>query len=290
MNINGKTKLIGLLGWPVSHTKSPALHNTASVAYEQNLVYLPLPVHPDGVEAAVCGLPALGFLGVNVTVPHKQAVMPFLDHIDSAAEAIGAVNTIVFTPQEDGSFPPISTGYNTDWIGVRQDLAKNGVDFHQRDCLVLGAGGSARAVVYMLLAAEAKVRLLARRLEQAAQLRQDMLAHFPHASLAVHELAELETVCDQVAAPLILNCTPVGMHPKVEHSVWPEDLPFPAGSFVYDLIYTPSETKIMRQAAAAGCGTSNGFGMLLGQAAEAYRLWTGIDPDVALMAQAVEGA
>ena len=114
MKIDGKTQLIGLLGWPVSHTKSPLMHNAAAQAHDLNVAYLPLPVHPEAVGAAVKGLPALGFTGVNVTVPHKQAVMPLLDEIDPAARAIGAVNTILFKPQPDRSFLPKSTGYNTD--------------------------------------------------------------------------------------------------------------------------------------------------------------------------------
>ena len=287
MEINGKTKLIGLLGWPVSHTKSPILHNAVSTEHGQNMVYLPLSVHPDAIEAAVRGLPALGFTGVNVTVPHKQAVMPLLDHIDPAAQAIGAVNTIHFTPHADGSYPPHASGYNTDWIGLQQDLKQQEVAFNGRDTLVLGAGGSARAVVYMLLAANAKVALFARRLEQAEKLAQDMLVHFPHGRLTTHTLNQLPLQATTAQAPLIIHTTPVGMHPHVDHSVWPDDLPFPAGAYLYDLVYTPAHTKIMQQAQAAGCGTSSGLGMLLGQAAEAYRLWTGINPDLDIMKRAL---
>lgn len=283
MNIDGKTQLIGLLGWPVSHTKSPALHNVVARAHNLNVVYLPLPVHPEAVEAAVQGLPALGFVGVNVTVPHKQAVMPLLDEIDPAAQAIGAVNTILFSPQPDGSYPPKSTGFNTDWIGFQQDLANNDVSFQGRDCVVLGAGGSARAVVYTLLKAEANVILCARRPEQAQTLIADMLAHFQQAQITATAFDQIDAVLAQVVAPLVVNTTPIGMHPNVSESIWPDSRPFPAGSFVFDLIYNPAETQLMKQARAAGCGAQNGLGMLLGQAAAAFHIWTGINPDLALM-------
>ncbi len=287
MKVDGKTELIGLLGWPVSHTKSPILHNAVSEATGRNLVYLPLAVHPDAVGDAIRGLPALGFVGVNATVPHKQAIMPFLDEIDPAAQAIGAVNTIFFTERDDESYPPKSTGYNTDWIGLREDLLGQGVRFDGRDCLVLGAGGSARAVVYMLLAAQARVYLLARRPEQAESVAADMLAYFPDAQMTTHGMTDLEMIVGQVERPLILNTTPLGMTPHIDRSVWPDDLPFPTESFVYDLVYTPATTKLMRQAAESGCGSSNGLGMLLGQAAEAYRIWTGHMPDLEIMRRAL---
>lgn len=286
MQINGKTKLIGLMGWPVSHTQSPRLHNALSEAYENNWVYLPLEVHPDAVGDALRGLPALGFIGANATVPHKQAIMPYLDEIDPAAQAIGAVNTIFFKPHDDGSYPPKALGFNTDWVGLRDDLYQKGERFNGRDCLVLGAGGSARAVVYMLLQAEANVHLFARRREQAEQLKEDMMAHFPNGRVMCHLFTDLEVVNGEVKRPLILNTTPLGMHPHVERSIWPDNLSFPSGSFVYDLVYTPATTKLMQQAEAAGCGNSNGLGMLLGQGAEAYRIWTGIDVDITILEKA----
>ncbi|MFT5196337.1 MAG: shikimate dehydrogenase [Cellvibrionaceae bacterium] len=288
MKIDGKTQLIGLLGWPVSHTKSPILHNAVAQAHSLNFAYLPLAVHPDAVEAAVRGLPALGFLGVNVTVPHKQVVMPLLDVIDPAAQAIGAVNTILFSPRPEGGYPPKSAGFNTDWIGFQQDLAQHNVPIRGRDCVVLGAGGSARAVVYTLLKAEANVFLCARRPEQAQTLIADMRVHFPQAQISATTFDQIGDTLAQVVAPLIVNTTPIGMHPNVDESIWPDDRPFPVGSFVYDLVYTPAETCLMKQAHTAGCESANGLGMLLGQAAEAFRIWTGIDPDLAVMEAALK--
>ncbi|MEM8860154.1 MAG: shikimate dehydrogenase [Chloroflexota bacterium] len=283
IKIDGKTSFVGLLGWPVSHTKSPLLHNALIEEYGQNLVYLPLPTHPDGVEAAIKGLPALGSLGVNVTVPHKQVVMPFLDAIDSAALAIGAVNTIVF----EGEYPTKSTGFNTDWLGFRQDLIEHDVDFSGRDVLILGAGGSARAVIYALLKHDCKIYIGARRVAQAVDLLNDMLEHFPEASVTPFKLETLSSVASDLSAPLIINTTPVGMHPNVSASVWPENLSFPKEAVVYDLIYNPTKTQLMEQAQKEGCKTINGLGMLLGQAAEAFRVWTGINPDNDIMVRAL---
>lgn len=280
MMINGKTQLIGLLGWPVSHSFSPVMHNAALSALGLNWIYVPLPVPPERVGEAVLGLPGLGFRGVNVTVPHKQAVMPFLDEISPAAATIGAVNTILV---EQASARLI--GSNTDWRGFLADLAAQEVEIIGRDCLVLGAGGSARAVVYGLQQAGGVVTVIARRLEQAQQLAADL------GDGSVHEilpLAVLGGIVSKLEAPLIVNTTPLGMSPHVEQTPWPDDLPLPQGAFVYDLVYNPPETRFMRQAAASGCRTCNGLGMLLRQGAEAFILWTGQQPDLDVMKEALE--
>ncbi|MEJ2753249.1 MAG: shikimate dehydrogenase, partial [Chloroflexota bacterium] len=229
--INARTQLTGLIGWPVSHSFSPAMHNAALAVLGLNWVYVPLPVPPDRVGDAVRGLPALGFQGVNVTVPHKQAVMPFLDEISPAAQAVGAVNTIL-VEQESGRL----LGFNTDGRGFLADLVAKEVEVNGRHCLVLGAGGSARGIVYALFQAGGRVLLLARRPEQAYQLAADLGSGFVE---EIRPLAELESTAAQTKAPLIINTTPLGMSPHVNGSPWPDDVPVPAGSFVYDLVYNP---------------------------------------------------
>lgn len=278
MNVNGKTELIGLIGWPVSHSFSPAMHNAAAAALGVNSVYVPLPVHPQNLQAAVRGLPALGFKGVNVTVPHKQAIMPFLDHIEPGAAMIGAVNTVVIKRTSDTDYA--LEGHNTDWLGFLADLDALGVTLNQRDCLILGAGGSARAVVYGLAKAGAKVQLLARRSAQAEQLATDFAAV---ADIRVGALGALPSVAVKLEAPLIINTTPLGMTPHVESSIWPDDALIPAQAVVYDLVYNPLETRLMRQAKAAGCQTSNGLGMLIQQGVLAFELWMGQKPDIQVM-------
>jgi len=281
--IDGQTQLIGLLGWPVSHSFSPAMHNAAAAAAGLNWVYLPLPVHPDRLATAVSALPALGFRGVNVTVPHKQTVIPFLQQLTPQAQAIGAVNTIVVT----GDCATPLLGHNTDGIGFLADLAAFDLAVDGRDCLLLGAGGSARAVAYALAEVGGRVTVLARRPVQAEELVTTLHPFLPHAVLAAAPLAELPSRNASLHAPLIVNCTPLGMHSDAGRSVWPEGVPFPADGILYDLIYNPAETKLMRQAAAAGCRVMNGRGMLIRQGAASFTMWTGIEPDVAVMSAAV---
>ena len=272
-HISGKTTLLGLLGYPVSHSFSPAMHNAAATELGLDYAYVPLPVHPGQLGSAVAGLKALGFRGVNVTIPHKQAVMAHLDHINEAAQTIGAVNTIVI--EADGT----TTGHNTDWSGFLADLEAKAGNVSGRPCVVLGAGGSARAVVYALSTRNCPIHIYARRLEQAQTLA--ALA----ANCQAHSLSELAQ--SQLAAPIIVNTTPIGMHPHINQSPWPDQCPMLDGAFVYDLVYNPATTLLNKQASAAGCGTSSGLGMLLLQGAHAFELWTGQAPDLAVMRQAL---
>ncbi len=310
MIISAKTQLLGLMGWPVSHSFSPAMHNAAAAALGLDFVYVALPVHPDEVETAVRGLPALGFRGVNVTVPHKQAVMPFLHEIEAGAKAIGAVNTIVvnrgqftvdslqFTVNSNPSVhSPLATrhsllatlsGSNTDWSGFLADLAGLGVAVNGRSCLVLGAGGSARAVAYGLAQAGGQVLVLARRVAQAQLLVTEIAPHVDGEGwLLAGDMGELETAVAAATAPLIVNTTPRGLSPHNETSPWPDDLPFPADAFAYDLVYNPAITRFMQQAQTGGCQTANGLGMLLHQGAQAFAHWTGQQPDLAVMRAAL---
>jgi len=280
--INGKTQLIGLIGRPVSHSFSPAMHNAAAEALGLNWAYVPLPVAPENVATAVSALSALGFRGVNVTVPHKQAVMPLLDELEPGAQAIGAVNTIVVG--ENGRL----TGHNTDWSGFLADLQAHGISVAGRDCLLLGAGGSARAVAYALAKSGARVHILARRVVQAEQLMADLRPYLPQAQLISQPLDQLEKVSATLSTPLIINCTPLGMTPKEMTTVWPADLPLPNEATVYDLVYNPPHTRLMQQAEAAGCWAINGLGMLVQQGAKALALWTGQEPDTAVMTIALQ--
>lgn len=280
--INGKTQLIGLLGWPVSHSFSPAMHNAAAEALGLNWAYVPLPVAPENVATAVSSLSSLGIRGVNVTVPHKQAVMPLLDELEPGAQAIGAVNTIVVA--ENGRL----TGHNSDWSGFLADLQTYDISVAGRDCLLLGAGGSARAVAYGLAKSGARVHILARRVDQAEKLIADLRPYLPQAQLISQPLNELEKVSATLSAPLIINSTPLGMTPNEMTSAWPTDLPFPSEATVYDLVYNPPYTRLMQQAEMAGCWAINGLGMLVQQGAKAFALWTGQEPDTAVMTNAIQ--
>lgn len=285
MTIDGRTQLFGLLGWPVAHSFSPAMHNAAMAALGLNMTYVPLGVSPEQLPDALRGLAALSFRGVNVTVPHKEAVLPHLTAVFPAARVIGAVNTVVIGHG-------MLTGFNTDWSGFLADLESYRLALYGRDCLVLGAGGSARAVVYALLRRGGRVTVLARRPEQADRLAAELGAAFPAASTVLTgRLADAATTAAHLDEPVIINTTPLGMAGvHAAASPWPADAPFPRGAFVYDLVYNPRQTRLMDQALAAGMRAANGLGMLVRQAAEAFEIMTAHRPDLDVMRWAVEEA
>jgi shikimate dehydrogenase len=245
LSINGQTKLVGLIGYPVEHSLSPAMHNSAFAELSLNWCYLPLLVLPERLGEAVAGLRALSFVGANVTVPHKEAVMSYLDEVTPEAQAIGAVNTIVIHGDE-------LIGYNTDWQGFLTALNEGGFDPQGKRAVVLGAGGAARAVVYALAHAGAQVTVLNRTPARAQVLVQDFSPLFSSISLYSLPLT-LQALDEQIAAAhLLVNTTPVGMWPEVDQSPWPEDLPFPDHLAVFDLVYNPRQTKLLRQAQTVG--------------------------------------
>ncbi len=276
--------LTGLMGWPVGHSKSPAMHNAAFRAAGVDGFYALLPVHPERVGEAVRGLRALGFRGANVTVPHKQAVIPHLDELTPVARAIGAVNTILV--EEDGRL----VGTNTDAWGFARDLEAQGLDLSALvgGALVLGAGGSARAVAYALASRRIPTHVLARRPEQVQALADALAPHLPRGDLIQpHPWSHLPDLALTVG--LIVNCTPVGMTPHVDASPWPEDLSFRPGQALYDLVYNPPRTRLMAQAEAGGARAWNGLGMLVYQGARAWELWTDRPAPVEVMRAAVLG-
>jgi shikimate dehydrogenase len=282
--ISAKTTLVGLIGWPVSHSVSPAMHNAAFAALGMDWRYVPLPVNPalpGAVGDAVRGMRAMGMRGINVTVPHKQAVLPFLDHIAPAAQAMRAVNTVIV--EADGSL----TGDNTDAPGFIADLRSHGVDPAGQHALVLGAGGSARAVVYGLAQAGVqRITVANRRIERAHQLLEDLrpyLGAIPCAAVALPD--GLVEVAD---APLIVNCTSLGMTPHVETTPWPRELPLRPGQTVYDLVYNPPDTLLLQQARQQGARAIGGLGMLIWQGALAFERWTGRPAPVEVMRAAAE--
>lgn len=265
---------LGLTGYPLAHSLSPRIHAAALAACGLEGTYSLFPIPPERPEALaeLLGRVRQGEIhGLNVTIPHKQAVLPLLDDLTETARAIGAVNTIFLRAGR-------LIGENTDAPGFFSDLVRflrqAGRDLPPA-ALVLGAGGSARAVVYALCRAGVRVTLLARRLEQAQQLA----AAFPPCTVHAAAFSQLASLAVSSSAPLLLvNTTPLGMSPHVETSPWPEDLPLPAGALVYDLVYNPRQTRLARQARAAGLPAETGLGMLIAQAALAFQTWTGCQP------------
>lgn len=279
-DINAATTLVGLFGWPVTHSISPQMHNAAFVARQMNWRYLAFGVSPDQVPEAVAALPALGLRGVNVTVPHKQAVMPHLQHWTPAAEAIGAVNTIVV--EEDG----LLTGDNTDGAGFIADLQAHNVEPEGKRALVIGAGGSSRAVVYGLAEAGAEsVKILNRTVAKAVDLAATMQSYFPETNIGSASFPD-DVTGSSLDADLIVNCTSLGMEPLVEGLPWEENVEFRADQIVYDLVYNPAMTRLLQLASTDGATAIGGLGMLVYQGAIAWEKWTGETAPVDVMQQA----
>lgn len=267
-NSQRSTPTVGLIGWPVEHSRSPAMHNAAFAAVGLKWRYILLPTPADQVKAVMARIRSGELQGANVTIPHKQAVMSFLDEIEPAAQAVGAVNTIVRRNDR-------LIGFNTDTLGFKRALLETGVEVQEQPCAVLGAGGSARAVVYVLRALGARITVYARDVEKARAVHGDCRP--------LDTLREIDP-----ATSLIVNTTPVGLAPNVDASPWPDDVPFPAKVLVFDLLNNPPRTRLMRQAEHLGLRAVNGWDMLVYQGAAAFEKWTGRVPPVDVMKQALE--
>jgi len=287
--IDGQTQMVGLIGWPVEHSLSPVMHNAAFDALGLNWRYVPLPVLPGRVEAAVRGLAALGFRGANVTVPHKQAVIATLDSIGDSATRLGAVNTILIERGEDGSTK--LEGHNTDATGFIGALRMGGYEPEEgRRAVVVGAGGAARAVVFGLLRSGSGEILVLNRTFQRAETLVSDLRGFSDQGFRLHtQPLTLEILIESARrADLLVNATSVGLWPRTEISIWPESVDLPAHLTVFDLVYRPLETRLLRMARESGASAINGLGMLVRQGAVAFEMWTGEPAPVDVMRAACE--
>ncbi len=265
---------LGLIGYPVEHSLSPVLHETALRASGMVGQYSLFPVLP-GDERMLVELigrvRSRELSGLNVTIPHKRTAMQFVDELTPTAAAIGAVNTLYCRDDK-------AIGDNTDAPGFLKDLAR--FTTVPASAFVLGAGGAARAVVYALRARGCSIVVAARRPEKAAELARQ----FP----GVHAISMTVEALERVNTDLIINATPAGMLPNLDECAWPACLAFPQGAAVYDLVYNPPETQLVRSARAAGLRATTGLGMLVEQAALAFQLWTGFLVDREVLLDAVQ--
>lgn len=268
MEINGRTRLIGLIGNPVEHTLSPVIHNGISDAMGMESVYVPFKVTTEGLKDAIAGAYELNVLGMNVTVPHKNAVIEHIVEIDDAAKEIGAVNTLVRTKDKPGY-----KGYNTDMLGLRRQIVEDGIVLQGETVVILGAGGAAKAVVYMcLLEGAKKIYLLNRTVEKAMQIAENMNQAFKEEQKVVAmAMADYTSIREEQL--IVFQATSIGLAPNNEDVVL-EDMSFYQRVKVgVDLIYNPANTRFMQLVTEAGGKAYNALKMLLYQAVIAYELW-----------------
>ncbi len=270
MNISGKTKITGLFGYPVEHSLSPTMHNAAFEYLNLDYCYVTFLVHPDMLKNAIAAIKALNLRGVNVTVPHKENAIQFLDEVSEEASFIGAVNTI---RNDEGKL----TGYNTDGRGFIKSLSEAGTDIKDKRILIIGAGGASRAIGYYLCKEASIVHLYDIDDKKADLLKQHLNELKGNVSLA--DIKSIKNKDFFSGVDIIINATPLGLR---------ADDPMPIdrslidkNHIVCDLIY--KETQLLREAALIGCKTVDGLGMLLWQGVFAFEIWTGIMPPADVM-------
>ena len=274
--ISGKTNLCGVIGDPIEHTMSPAMHNAAFREKGIDYLYAAFRVKKEELGKAIEGMRALNIKGLNVTIPHKVEVIPFLDELDPLAEKIGAVNTIV---NQDG----VLKGYNTDASGFLQSLLEKGIEPEGKNVVILGAGGASRAISLILADSNANLTILNRLLELgwAIELADRISKVFGR------EVKALELNRENLAEPLakadiLVNATSVGMSPDIDQTPVDSDLLRPK-LVVFDIVYNPIKTRLLREAEAAGAETISGVEMLVWQGALAFEKWTSQKAPVDLM-------
>lgn len=272
--INGKTKIIGVIGKNIENSLSPLIHNQIILKYSLNFCYLPFQIAEADLSQAIQGIKALNIKGINITFPYKEKVIEFLDQVEESARRIGAINTIV-------NNKGLLIGYNTDVIGFKKSLQEDGkFAIKEEKAVILGAGGAARAVVYALLEEGIEeIYIFNRTPEKAEKIKQDLLPFFPGSSINTFPL-EKERLKDKIEeVHLIVNVTSLGMLPQIDKTPLPDEKLFHPDLLAYDLIYHPTKTLFLRQAERAGAKIMNGLPMLVYQGIESFYLWTGLKPE-----------
>lgn len=273
MDITGSTKLTGLFGYPVSHTISPGMHNAAFEHLRLDIVYLPFSIEPKNIGNAIKSLVPLGFIGINVTVPYKQIVMKYLDEIAPSAKMIGAVNTILVKGDK-------LIGYNTDGTGFVRSLQEDrNYELKGKTMFLLGAGGAGRAVAVQSALSGIENIFICDKMQSRVE---DLVKSVPgNKAIPVSGRDDIKDAVKD--SDIIVNATPIGLRADDPISIPVKFIP--RGRLVYDVIYNPSKTKLLKQ--VKGCETTNGLGMLLYQGANAFSIWTGKEAPVEVMRKAI---
>lgn len=264
--MNGLTRTCGVIGCPIEHTKSPLIQNTLAEMMSINLCYVPFNVQKDALADAIKGANALQLLGLNITVPYKSDVIPYLKEIDPLAMKIGAVNTLVSV---DGGYK----GYNTDMPGLYCAMVEDGVEITDHKVIILGAGGVARAVALLMADKDAReIILMNRTLDKAEQLCREVKGFYPQAKIRALALTDFN--CLPMEKYLVVQATSIGMHPNVEEAVIEDAAFYERVETAYDLVFNPAKTKFMKLAEEAGARAFNGLKMLLYQGVIGFEYWT----------------
>ncbi|MBE0501947.1 MAG: shikimate dehydrogenase [Desulfuromonadales bacterium] len=277
ISITGKTALLGIFGDPVEQTLSPRIQNAALAAAGIDAVYLPFHILPEQLQSAVAAIRSLNLIGINVTVPHKETILPFLDEIDPAAALIGAVNTVV---NRDGYL----VGFNTDVTGFLASLRQNlQFDPQGKEVVVIGAGGACRAAL-SALARHGAVRItIANRTQQKAErLAEAISLHYPATDFVASALVESKLAAALATADLLVNTTSIGLTGDVFADFMIDRLP--ATAVVYDMVYAKETTPLIRSAQQRRLGSADGRGMLVAQGEAAFVHWFGAAPESGVMA------
>lgn len=268
MTISGKAKIAGVIGWPVSHSRSPLIHNSWLESLGIDGAYIPLNVAPDDFESALRALPKLGFAGVNVTIPHKERAFALLDEVDDAAKATGAVNTVTFT--ETG----LAIGTNSDGVGFVAHLKETHGAIPTGTVVILGAGGAARGIIAALASQGcSRIVLVNRTTDKAEKLKSDFSDMI---EIEVRPLSNINEAADK--AELLINTSSVGMNNEGTFDI--DFARLSSSAIVADIVYSPLETRLLAEAHEAGLTTLDGLGMLLHQATTGFQIWFGQKPEV----------
>ncbi|MCK4480881.1 MAG: shikimate dehydrogenase [Candidatus Lokiarchaeota archaeon] len=272
--ISGHTRVLCVIGYPIEHSMSPIMHNAVIRELKLNYIYLAFKVSPNNLNLAVKGFRAFNIKGINVTLPFKQKIMNYLDDIDPIAQKIGAVNAI---KNDNGNL----SGRNTDAEAAKNALINAGYTTSGKNLLILGAGGAARALTYILAEDINKIIIANRTEKRAIKLAKELKKNF---SIKVEGKRNSISVLKEESkkADILINTTPIGMYPSVEKSPIPAEF-LHKDLIVYDIVYNPLETKLMKDATKIGCNTIGGLDMLVNQGALAFEWWTNKKPNIDLM-------
>jgi len=272
--ITAKTKILAVIGYPIEHSMSPTMHNAAIQDLNLDYVYVAYNIAPENLGKAVEGFRALEIKGVNVTIPHKVAIMQFLDEIDPIAKNIGAINTI---KNENGYLK----ARNTDGAGGKKSLLENGCELSGKNVLFVGAGGVARALSYFIAEDVGQIAFIDVFEEQAKSLANDI--NTKTGVKTVSNIVSEKNLRDFCAnSDILINASPIGMYPKVNATPVPKEF-LHKNLFVFDVVYNPLKTQLLTEAEEVGCQILGGLDMLVNQGILAFQWWTGKDPNKELM-------